>query len=341
MDAQFRPHRWLGGPHAQTLAGKFLRRPPELALRRRRMETDDGDFIDLEWGPRPTERSPVVVVLHGLEGNARRPYVRNAYRALVARGIQPVGMNFRGCSGEPNRLARAYHSGETDDLRAVLGVVREAWPGRPVGLLGFSLGGNVALKLLGELGSAEKARETGASEGPGAPAAACAISVPFDLSAGADALEADGMGRLYSLYFLRSLRRKLEEKRQLLSSEIDLPAAFAARTIREFDDRVTARLHGFDGAEDYYARSSSLGFLHRIRVPTLLVQAWDDPFLPRTAIEAAAAVSNAALSRSFTERGGHVGFLSDGPKGPERFWAEERAADFLARRLVTSPGRPS
>jgi predicted alpha/beta-fold hydrolase len=250
-------------------------------------------------------------------------------------------MNFRGCSGEPNRLARAYHSGETDDLRAVLGVVREAWPGRPVGLLGFSLGGNVALKLLGELGSAEKARETRASEGPGAPAAACAISVPFDLSAGADALEADGMGRLYSLYFLRSLRRKLEEKRQLLSSEIDLPAAFAARTIREFDDRVTARLHGFDGAEDYYARSSSLDFLHRIRVPTLLVQAWDDPFLPRTAIEAAAAVSNAALSRSFTERGGHVGFLSDGPRGPERFWAEERAADFLARRLVTSPGRPS
>jgi predicted alpha/beta-fold hydrolase len=332
------------------------------------LETADGDFLDLDVGPRPTEWAPVVVVLHGLEGNARRPYVTNACRALMARGIQPVAMNFRGCSGEPNRLARAYHSGETGDLGAVLGHIGGQWPGRRVGLLGFSLGGNVALKLLGELGEAKEApgphqtggptgaraprnggRDAGSnpagsavrSAGPPLPAAACAVSVPFDLSAGADALEAGPMGRLYSLYFLRSLRRKLEERRRLLSTEIDLPAALAARTIREFDERVTARLHGFDGAEDYYARSSSLGFLHRIRVPTLLIQSWDDPFLPRSAIEAAAAVSNSALSKAFTERGGHVGFLSDGPRGPERFWAEERAADFLAGRLVTAEGASS
>jgi predicted alpha/beta-fold hydrolase len=323
----FRPPRWIRGPHAQTLAGKFLRPAGDHPLRRERLELPDGDFVDLDVGSGPGGEDPVVLVLHGLEGNARRGYMMNAYRALHLRGLHPVGMNLRGCSGEPNRLPRAYHSGETGDLRAVLEWIRLRFPGRRVGLLGFSLGGNVLLKLLGEAGAQP-------AESRQSPAdAACAISVPFDLSAGADALGRGGVARLYTTYFLRSLRRKLETKRSLLESVLDLPAALEAPTIREFDERVTALLHGFAGAEDYYARSSSLGFLSRIRVPTLLLHSRDDPFLPLRATEAAAAVSNPALRRVFTDRGGHVGFVGRRRDAPRRFWAEEEAAAFLARQL--------
>ncbi len=325
--APFQPPSWIRGPHAQTLAGKFLRPSGDHPLRRVRFDLPDGDFVDLDVGADPLGGAPVVLVLHGLEGSTRRNYMMNAYRALHARGLQPIGLNFRGCSGEPNRLPGAYHSGDTADVRAVLAWIRLQFPDRRLGLLGFSLGGNVLLKLLGEAGA-----EPGSSTRPPVDAA-CAISVPFDLSAGADALGQGGMGRLYTLYFLRSLRRKLEAKRNLLDPILDLPMALGAPTIREFDDRVTARLHGFSGAEDYYARSSSLGFLDRIRVPTLLLQSRDDPFLPLPATEAAAAVPNPALRRVFTDRGGHVGFVARRGQGPRRFWAEEEAADFLAKAL--------
>lgn len=340
----FRPPFWLRGPHAQTLAGKFLRRPEPVSLHRVRIDLPDGDFVDLDVGDGdvPPDDAPVVLVLHGLEGNALRSYMVSAYRALSIRGLHPVGMNFRGCSGEPNRLPRAYHSGDTADVRGVLRWIRLRFPRRRIGLLGFSLGGNVALKLLGEDG-ADAARSSRPDVGA-AVDAGCAISVPFDLSAGADALAGGGMARLYSTYFLRSLRGKLETKRPLLEPLIDFPSAVTARTIREFDDRVTARLHGFDGAEDYYARSSSIGFLDRIRAPTLVLHSWDDPFLPRSTAEKAAAVPNPALRRVFTESGGHVAFISDGTAGPRRFWAEEAAADFLARELSSrwrAPGEPT
>lgn len=293
--------------------------------RRERVETSDGDFVDLDWGPEPVADTPLVLVLHGLEGNAGRTYVRNVCRELLAQGVQPVAMNFRGCSGEPNRTNRFYHSGATEDPGHVLQLLRERFPGRPLGAMGFSLGGNVVLKLMGE-------RDDG---GRGLLDAAAVMSVPYDLAAGADLLEAGGMGRFYTWYFMRSLRRKVRTKAALsgdLAEVLDLATVEASRTIRAFDDCATSPLHGFEDAATYYERSSSAGFLEAIRVPTLLLHSLDDPFLPRDRVPVEAMEANAWLVPGVTERGGHVGFLEGTPRRP-RFWADEEAARFLGEVL--------
>jgi hypothetical protein len=263
-----------------------------------------------------------VLVLHGLEGSSRRRYVRNVARELFVRGIRPVLMNFRGCSGEPNRTPRFYHSGETGDPTFLLAEVRKRHPGRRVGAMGFSLGGNALLKLLGE-------RPDG---GTGLVDAAAVMSVPYDLAAGSVALERTLMGRLYSAYFLRSLRGKVARHGALLAEKIDLDAVARARTIQRFDDLVTAPLHGFRDAADYYERASSARWLDGIRTPTLLVHALDDPFLPADVIPLESTLQNPALELSLHPAGGHVGFLSGAPWRP-RFWADELVAAFLADRL--------
>ncbi|HEX2191032.1 MAG TPA: hydrolase, partial [Longimicrobiaceae bacterium] len=201
-------------------------------------------------------------------------------------------------------------------------LLAERWPGAPLGAVGFSLGGNVLLKYLGECGDAAL------------PRAAVAVSVPFDLAAGAASLER-GMGRLYTGRFLRTLRRKYRDKRELVGDVVDGARVLAARTFREFDDAATAPLHGFRDAAHYYAASSSAGYLHGIRVPTLLLHSADDPFLPAEAIPRAAARENPFITAAFTEHGGHVGFVAGTPWAPE-FWAEAEAARFLAARLEGS-----
>jgi predicted alpha/beta-fold hydrolase len=283
----------------------------------------DGDFVDLDHADEDSARvddRPLVVVLHGLEGSSRSGYAMECYRALLARGVAAVGLNFRSCSGEPNRLARFYHSGDTADLRFVLGLLRRRRPERPLGAIGVSIGGNVLLKYLGE------------EEAESCVTVAAAVSVPFDLSAGADHLTRP-LATLYAARLLRSLRAKVVAKRPLLPPTVDLPAAIAARTFRAFDDAVTAPLHGFAGVDDYYGRCSSDRFLHRIRVPTLLVHSRDDPFLPEQRIPWNAAAENPYLTGVWTERGGHVGFVSGRRPWRPRFWAEQRAAAFVAAGL--------
>jgi predicted alpha/beta-fold hydrolase len=318
----FRPPLWARSAHAQTLAGKFLRPTPALPIRRERWETPDGDELLLDFADDGLDDAPLVLVLHGLEGNALRPYALLSYQALRAHGVAAVGLNFRGCGGELNRLPRFYHSGETSDPRWVLERLRARWPGRPIGALGFSLGGNVLLKLLGELGGA----------GPEIVRAAAVVSVPFDLSAGADALESGPVVRAYAGYFLRSLIGKVEGKRALLEGHVPVAPALATRTIRAFDDVLTAPLHGFTGAAEYYEKSSSARWLHAVRVPTLVLHSRDDPFLPREALPEAELRANPAFTVQISERGGHVGFVEGSPWSP-RFWAEETAARFLAERL--------
>jgi predicted alpha/beta-fold hydrolase len=335
----FRPPWWLRAAHAQTIGGKFLRPDPGVILRRERIATPDGDFLDLDFaelphgkprgepgttpgtkpGTTPTP-APAVLVLHGLEGSTRRHYMLVVYRELLRHGLRPIGLNFRSCSGEPNRLPRFYHSGETGDLRFILQHLAERLPGGIRGAIGFSLGGNVLLKFLGEEGDAAR-RWLGA---------AVAISVPFDLAAGADTLERGPMARIYTEYFLRSLRGKVHAKAELLRPLVDLEAALRARTLRRFDDAMTAPLHGFTDAADYYHRSSSAHYLEGIRLPTLLLQAEDDPFLPTSALPRAAVAANPRLVPGFSRRGGHVGFITGAPWAP-RFHAEEEAARFLAR----------
>lgn len=317
----FRPARWAPGPHLQTLGARLLR-PAEGSLTvRERLETPDGDFLDLDWAPDPGGARPIVLVLHGLEGSAQRRYVRNVAREIARAGMWPVALNFRGCSGEPNRAPHFYHSGKTDDPELVIGMLKERYPDRRIGALGFSLGGNMLLKLLGERADA----------GRGFLDAAVAISVPYDLAAGCDLLEQTLMGRFYSGYFLRSLQRKVRMKR-MLREIVDLEAAMGARTIREFDDRVTAPLNGFESAAHYYAESSSIRYLEGIGVPTLMLHAVNDPFLPPDFIPTKEAGANPMLHLAVQPEGGHVGFLEGTPRSPS-FWAEEEGARFLAEAL--------
>lgn len=298
-------------------------------MARERWETPDGDFLDVDQGPRPAGASepPLALVVHGLEGSARRRYVLGTCRALLAGGVRPVALNLRGCSGTPNRLPRFYHSGETGDLTFVLERLRALHPGAPLGVFGFSLGGNAVLKMLGE-------REDG---GAGLVDAAVAMSVPFDLAAGAERLERTRMGHLYAAYFLRSLRRKIRAKALLLEPLIDVERALAARTIRDFDDVATAPLHGFRDAAEYYAASSSPRFIGGIRIPTLVLHSLDDPFLDPEAVPRAALEANPDVVPLLTARGGHVGFLEGAPWST-RLWGDEEGARFLAETLRGASG---
>jgi predicted alpha/beta-fold hydrolase len=291
-------------------------------LRRERLATPDDDFLDLDWGPDPGDGAPIVLVLHGLEGSARRGYVRSVCRELLRGGVQPVALNLRGCSGEANRALCYYHSGKTDDPAFVLETLRARYPDRPLGALGFSLGGNMLIKMMGE-------RSDG---GTALLDAAVAVSVPYDLAAGSALLEQSVMGRAYASYFLRSLKNKIRWKEARLRATLDVDAGIAARTIWEFDEHVTAPLHGFVGAADYYERSSSVRYLRAVRVPTLMLHAEDDPFLPPTSIPREEAEANATVQLVLHQSGGHVGFLEGTPWRP-RFWADEEAARFLATRL--------
>lgn len=322
----FRPAWWLPGAHAQTIAGRYVRPPHGVRYRRERVETPDGDFLDLDFATVDGARgmgddAPLCLAVHGLEGSASSSYVLETCRALAEHGIRAVAMNFRSCSGEPNRTARFYHAGDTEDLGFVVDLLAARFPRAALLGIGFSLGANQLLKYLGEQGAASPLR------------AAVSVSVPFDLGRGADKLWASFMGRAYTRHFVGRLIGKYRLKRaargDLPGPALDAERIFRSRSFREFDDALTARLHGFRDAEDYYATSSSARFLHAIRVPTLLVQAMDDPFVDESGIPHAAIDANPMLHRAFVRHGGHVGFIGGPPHRP-RFWAEREAARFLA-----------
>ena len=318
----FRPAWWLPGAHAQTVAGRYVRPPHGVRYRRERVDTPDGDFLDLDFAtvdgcPPPAEDAPVCLVIHGLEGGSGSSYVLESCRALAERGMRAVAFNMRSCSGEPNRTARFYHAGETGDLALVLGLLAARHPDALLLAIGFSLGGNQLLKYLGEQGEASLVR------------AAVAVSVPFDLGRGADKLQRSLAGRLYALHFVRRLQAKYRAKLHLVDGLVDGERVLAARGFRDFDDAATARLHDFDGAAGYYAACSSASFVHAIRVPTLLVQALDDPFVDDAGIPRAEIAANPWIAAAFTPRGGHVGFIEGGPLRP-RFWAEREGVRFLA-----------
>lgn len=328
----FVPAVGFANRHAQTIAARVLRSARGVTLHRERVDTPDGDFLDLDWADvhgaaaalAPPATLPLCLVLHGLEGSAASHYALETYRQLARRGVAAVGMNFRSCSGEINRAARMYHSGETEDVRFVARLLRARFPARPIVAIGFSLGGNVLVKYLGEEGQGDRA----AAEQIVSRAAV--VSVPYDLTAGA-AFTEHGLARVYVRRLLYTLKAKLRQKAALLDGRIDLPGALKARTFRAFDDAATAPLHGFADADDYYRRSSSGPYLPAVAIPLRLVHAADDPFLPSSAVPVAAVRDNALLDAAFVAHGGHVGFMAGSLVHPS-FWAETRAAEWVAAR---------
>ena len=314
----FRPAWWCPGAHLQTIWAGLLRPVPQVPLIRVRWELPDGDFLDVDELAAAVG-APRVIVLHGLEGSSSSPQVRGMLHEAHRRGWGGVAINFRGCSGEPNRLRRSYHGGDTADLAWVIHRVRVQHPSSPIFCVGFSLGGNVLLKYLGEQGEAL----------PSQVCAAAAISAPVDLALSAHALER-GFSRVYGHRLVASLKRKTFQKLVTYPDFIDAHALHAVQTLAEFDALVTAPVHGFKDAADYWARSSSTAYLPGIRRPTLLINAQDDPFLPATALPVQAVSANRFLRAEFPASGGHLGFLEGRWPAKPAAWAEIRAADFLA-----------
>ena len=312
---------WYRGRHLQTLWGPLLRRFARVPLRRERVHTPDGDFLDLDWLDASPARAPLVLILHGLEGSSRSHYVSGLLREAAALGLRGVVLNFRSCSGELNRAPRLYHSGETSDLDWVIGRLLQPEPSLRLGLVGVSLGGNVALKWLGERGERAPAQVAGA----------VAISTPYDLAACAGVLDRGLCRSLYTAEFLRTLKAKIRAKAHLYDGQVDLKAALRARTFAEYDRVVTAPLFGFSDERDYWTRSSSGRYLAGIRRPCLLINAMNDPFVPPSSLPTDAVARSSWLEALFPREGGHAGFL-EGPLG-RRSWAERRALAFLQGHL--------
>ena len=317
----YRPPWWYRGRHLQTLWGPLLRRGRPPALRRERVETPDGDFLDLDWLAGRDRGAPLVVILHGLEGSSRSHYASGLLREAAQLGWRGLVVNFRSCSGEVNRSRRMYHSGETEDLEFVLGRLTAREPNLRLGLVGVSLGGNVALKWLAEQGD----------QAPPHVAGAVAISTPFNLAACAAALDRGLNRALYTVNFLSTMKVKLDKKAELYEGVINLTAARKAKTFAQYDRLVTAPLGGFANERDYWARSSSGPMLAQIRRPTLVINALNDPFIPASSLPRALIAKSRWLEAAFVAEGGHAGFLQ-GASGA-RSWAEVLAVEFLKGHL--------
>ncbi|MCC6318179.1 MAG: alpha/beta hydrolase [Gemmatimonadaceae bacterium] len=327
MSRPYRPAPWLTNPHLHTVWGRVFRRRAQLPWRQERRDTPDGDFVDLLRVDTPEPNAPTFLLLHGLEGSHRSHYIAGTLQQARRRGWQANLLFFRGCSGEVNRVARSYHSGETRDLDFVVSRLRAERPDAPLVLAGVSLGGNVLLKWLGEQGTALT----------GVVAAATAVSVPFDLAR--SCAHIDATASFYSRRFLATLREKALDKIQRHPGLADAAAVQRANSLWAFDDAFTSVVHGFRDAADYYAQSSSLGFLRDIRVPTLLLSAFDDPFHPPEILHEVRAVveSNPCVQTEFVPVGGHVGFVEGLLPWATTSYSDRRVVEFGEQQLAMSP----
>ncbi|WP_223151976.1 YheT family hydrolase [Chitinophaga qingshengii] len=299
--------------HMQTIYPSLFRKIKPAAYHRRRIDTPDGDFLDLDFSEQGKDK--VVVILHGLEGNSTRKYVLGMVHIFNEAGFDTVSMNFRGCSGEPNKLLRFYHSGETQDLHTVIEYLISLGKYKAIHLIGFSLGGNVTLKYIGERGKALLP----------VIKSAVAISVPCDLAGSSAELEKKH-NIIYMQRFIRNLREKLQQKQLQYPDGISLEGFEHIRTFRQFDDRYTGPMHGFRDAPDYWEQCSSLRVLHQISIPTLLINAKDDPFLSPACYPYKIAEENDTFFLETPFNGGHVGFVTF---NEPYYWSEQRALAFI------------
>jgi hypothetical protein len=326
--SEFKPARWLLNRHAQTIYPALpwaTRDRPK--LRRQSLELPDGDITAVDWMVSASDlprSAPLLVILHGLEGSSKSSYARTLMQAAFRRGWQSCVLNFRDCGDYRNRLPRRYHAGETNDIRFFLKtLLGEGFDG-PMLAVGFSLGGNVLLKYLGETGAETPLR------------AAAAVSVPFNLDICSDALNT-GFSMIYQTYLLRHMKSAVAQKFNRHTAAFDWAKAMSARTFAEFDDAVTAPLHGFTGKDDYYDRCSSAQFLKDILKPTLIINSLDDPFMTPCAIPEEHQIAR-SVTLELSESGGHVGFVDGGTPFRPTFYLPERLLGFLAPYTAeTSP----
>ncbi len=316
----FKPAWWLRNPHLQTLWPVLLRHNGiKSRLERERIELPDGDFIDIDWVNKE-KTGPLVLVLHGFEGSIHSHYARGILNVIDDGGLRAAFVYFRGCSGEPNRLIRGYHSGETNDIDYIARLLAERKENKEMVAIGYSLGGNILLKWMGETKHKNPLR------------AAVAISVPFELHKAADRIQ-KGFSRFYQWYLLRCVQGRLQEKFQSITPCPDnLDMITGASNIRDFDNAYTAPLHGFQNAEHYYSQTSSRQYLKNIKVPTLILHAKDDPFMSEDVIPAPGELSPFVVLE-VTEGGGHVGFVSGKYPWKPEYWLEQRIPDFLSRYI--------
>lgn len=311
IDSPYRPPWYLPGADLQTVA-PHLRRIDGVAYRRERIELDDGDFVDVDWSRVDSER--LVIIAHGMEGHSRRPYMLAMVRTLNAAGWDALAWNMRACSGETNRTAGFYHAGLTQDLAAVIAHVQEAGSHERIALVGFSLGGNLILKYLGECGA----------DVPSELCAAATFSVPCDLVDGARAIHR-WRNRFYLRRFMRHLRAKVRDKATARPGLIDAEGIERLPDLYAFDGRYTAPVHGYASVEAYWRATSCSGYLSAIRLPALIANARNDTFLEDRCYPLDIVRPLKEVVLEMPDCGGHVGFpLADGA-----CWMEERALDFI------------
>ncbi len=322
IQSQFTPASGLSNAHIQTLLPTFIRNKLKFSGIEQTLELDDGDFLDLVWTTPPVNNKPVVIVFHGLEGSIHSPYAKGIMLAIEEQGWTGLLMHFRSCSEQSNRLPRTYHSGETGDAKILLNWLKAHFPGSPLAAIGFSLGGNMLLKLQAELAEASPFK------------AVVSVCPPMLLNACAKRLN-KGFSRIYQWHLIGHLKRKLlvkaEQHNYAELINLDFKKLKKLNSFWQFDDQVTAPLHGFNGVNDYYDQSSARQYLTDIKNPSLILLALDDPFMTRDIIPEVSELS-LNIQLELSQHGGHVGFISGSILKPE-FWLEKRIPEYLSEYI--------
>jgi len=314
----------LKNRHLQTLYATFFRKLTQPAFEIQRFELTDGDFVDCHWHCKPSRKStsPIAVLFHGLTGSYRSSYIQGIMLSLKKAGIASVLMHFRGCSGELNRTARAYHSGDTCDAKAWIASLQQQFPNSKLFAIGYSLGGNMLLKLLAEYRDASPL------------SAAVAVSAPLQLEVSAATMQL-GFARVYQQHLLKLLKQTLLVKYQYHDYQtligLSVKQAKSISSIEQFDDLYTAKIHGFANAKDYYQRSSARQYLNQIETETLIIQALDDPFMTSAVLPVAERLPDSVILE-VQQHGGHLGFISGKLWRPE-YWLEQRINHYFSTRL--------
>jgi predicted alpha/beta-fold hydrolase len=314
-DVNYHAPFWQWNGHVQSIYPSMFRKIRFQYDHRERLELPDGDFVDLDWHQQNTAHKKLVIITHGLEGDSGRHYVTGMAKKFVAHGWDALGWNCRSCSGEPNRLLRFYHHGDANDLRAIIHHAIDKYGYDNIVLIGFSMGGSLSLRSVGEF----------PDQVPAAVKKVIGISVPCDLYASVQALSEPG-NSIYVKRFLKKLGKKIKEKSIRYPDQISDEGYERIRTFIEFDNRYTAPLHGYKDAIDFYSRASVKPLLTQIKIPVLLIQALNDPFLSPECMGYEAAEQNPHITLETPAAGGHCGFMLP---GSTETYAERRALDFV------------